>query len=146
MEPVKQVSAEEFAAHAAEYLAGAEPIAVEQDGRIVGRYEPTANGHAINGAEDDDLVLPPPPRDGPLSPGFHVDDETLRKLEERISPESLAIVRELDRTLQRIYEETGLTEDEFADLMDPGKPFPDDEDPVAWMVKRRGGADPNAAS
>ena len=38
---------------------------------------------------------------------------------------------ELSQLLQRVYAETGLTEDEFADLLDPSKPFPYDKDPEA---------------
>ena len=44
-----------------------------------------------------------------LDPGFR---ESLAKLEE---------------TLARIREQTGMTEDELADLLDPSKPFPYDD-------------------
>jgi hypothetical protein len=46
-----------------------------------------------------------------------------------VRPESRAIIERLQETLQQIYAETGMTEDEFADLLDPSKPFPYDLDP-----------------
>ncbi|MCL1475528.1 hypothetical protein [Argonema antarcticum] len=37
-------------------------------------------------------------------------------------------VKQLSETVQRILAETGMTEDELADLFDPSKPFPYDTD------------------
>lgn len=101
---MKRVPADEFARHAAEYLEGSEPVSVEKDGEVIGRYVPTPNGHASNSAGSD-------------------EERRRRKTESR---EAFARLRTV---LQEIYDETGLTEDEFADLMDPSKPFPYDLDP-----------------
>jgi hypothetical protein len=46
-----------------------------------------------------------------------------------VDPESRAIIERLQGTLQAIYARTGMTEDEFIDLLDPSKPFPYDLDP-----------------
>jgi hypothetical protein len=101
---MKRVPAEEFARHAAEYLEGTETVSVEKDGEIIGRYVPVPNGHVSNGAGSD-------------------EDRRRKKAESR------AAFARLRSVLQEVYKETGLTEDEFADLMDPSKPFPYDLDP-----------------
>ena len=101
---MKRVPAEEFARHAAEYLEGTEPVLIEKDGAVIGQYVPTANGHRANGAGSDEA-------------------------RRRRKAESKAAFARLRSVLQEIYKETGLTEDEFADLMDPSKPFPYDLDP-----------------
>ena len=107
---MKRVPAEEFAQHAAEYLEGTEAVSVEKDGEVIGRYVPTPNGHASN---------------GPAFEGGVISDEERR----RRKAESKAAFARLRTVLQEVYDETGLTEDEFADLMDPGKPFPYHHDP-----------------
>jgi hypothetical protein len=107
---MKRVRAEVFAKHAAEYLEGTETVAVEKDGEVIGRYVPTPNGYASNGTV---------PENGAIS-----DKERRRR-----KAESRAAFARLRSVLQEVYKETGLTEDEFADLMDPGKPFPYDLDP-----------------
>ena len=101
---MKRVPAEEFAEHAAEYLEGTEPVSVEKDGEVIGRYVPTPNGHAVNGV---------------------VSDEDRRKNKAELR----AHFARLQGVLQEIYAETGMTEDEFADLFDTKKPFPYDLDP-----------------
>jgi hypothetical protein len=104
---MKRVPAEEFARHAAEYLEGTEPVSIEKDGEVIGRYVPTPNGHAGNRAG---------------SNGRASDEALLRELEKGIDPESLALIRRLDRRFQEIYERAGLTEEEFANLYSPEKP------------------------
>lgn len=101
---MKRVPADEFARHAAEYLDGTEPVSVEKDGEVIGRYVPTPNGHASNGTVS--------------------DEERLKN-----KAELRAHFEELRGVLQEIYAETGVTEDEFADLFDTKKPFPYDLDP-----------------
>lgn len=83
-----------------EYLEGDRRIAVEKDGKIVGFYYPRA-------------YEKPPVRSKDL------DGSTVK-------PESRAEVDQLQATLQAIYKRTGMTEDEFADLMDPRIEFPYD--------------------
>ena len=102
MASMKRVLAEEFAAHAGAYLEGPDPVSVEKDGKVIGKYVPERNGHAANGEISD-------------------DERRKKKAEVRAAFERLRAV------LQEVYEETGLTEDEFADLMDPSKPFPHDD-------------------
>ena len=101
---MKRVPADEFARHAAEYLGGTEPVSVEKDGEVIGRYVPTPNGHAANSIVS--------------------DEERLKN-----KAELRAHLEELRGVLQEIYAETGVTEDEFADLFDTKKPFPYDLDP-----------------
>jgi hypothetical protein len=101
---MKRVPADEFARRAAEYLEGSEPISVEKDGEVIGRYVPVPNGHSINGTVS--------------------DEERGRK-----KAEARAAFERLHATLQQVYAETGMTEDELVDLLDPGKPFPYDRDP-----------------
>jgi hypothetical protein len=78
---------------------------------VIGQYVPmpagaprTANGTATNG---------------------HAND----RHESKVDPEKHATMERLRQTLEVIYAATGLTEDEFADLMDPKKPFPYDKAP-----------------
>jgi hypothetical protein len=98
---MKRVPAEEFAEHAAEYLSGTEPLSIERDGEEIGRYVPSPNGHTSNGVVSD-------------------EDRRKRKAELR------AHFKQLRTVLHEIYAETGLTEDEFADLFDTKQPFPYD--------------------
>jgi hypothetical protein len=100
---MKRVPAEEFAEHAAEYLAGSAPVSVEKDGEVIGQYVPTPNGRASNGT---------------TPAGRMSDDEMLRELEKGFKPQALALIRRLDRQLQQLYERAGLTEEEFANLYD----------------------------
>jgi hypothetical protein len=101
MDKIKRVPASEFAEHAAEYLEGSDTVAVEKDGAVIGRYVPEVNGHATNGTS--------------ASTKPKTNKAELRKA-----------FAELDDVLQRIYERTGMTEDELADLFDTKKPFPYD--------------------
>jgi hypothetical protein len=109
MEHIKRVAADEFAEHAAAYLAGEEAVLVEKDGEVIGRYVPERNGHA---ASDASAV---PDASGSVN---------LRRLEEGIDPESMAIIRQLDQLLEKVYEEAGMTEEEFASYFDMTKPSP----------------------
>jgi hypothetical protein len=111
---MKHVAADEFARHAAEYLEGSETVSVEKDGEVIGRYVPTPNGHAPNGT---------------LATRQPASGDAVELDWSKVDPESRAIVERLQATLQKIYAETGMTEDEFADLLDPSKPFPYDLDP-----------------
>lgn len=115
---MKRVSADEFAAHAAEYLRADEPLEVEQDGRVIGRYRPAP-------LEEHTADAPTPPN------GHASNGATTRRRTWSIDPRTHEAVEELDRLLKQIYAETGMTEDEFADLLDPGKPFPYDKVPEA---------------
>ncbi|HZO32693.1 MAG TPA: hypothetical protein VFH48_42655 [Chloroflexota bacterium] len=101
---MKRVAAEEFARHVAEYLEGSEPVSVEKDGEVIGRYVPAQNGHAPNGVGSD-------------------EGRRRKRAEARAAFERLQLV------LQGIYARTGMTEDELVDLLDPSKPFPYDRDP-----------------
>ena len=103
MSKIKRVPAEEFAEHAAEYLEGSDTVAVERDGEVIGRYVPEVNGHATNGV-------------------IHIQPRL------KNTPEARASVEALRRTLQEIYDETGMTEDELASYFDMTKPFPNDAD------------------
>lgn len=111
---MKRVPAEEFARHAAEYLEGTEPVSIEKDGEVIGRYVPTPNGHASNGTVSTGQSLNPPHEE--------IDWSAVR-------PESRATLERLRHTLQQVYAETGMTEDEFADYFDVTKPLPYDRDP-----------------
>jgi hypothetical protein len=111
---MKRVPADEFARHAAEYLEGSDTVSVEKDGEVIGRYVPVPNGHA-------------PDKTPSSHQPANVDDTDLDW--SKVRPESRAIIERLQETLQQIYAETGMTEDEFADLLDPSKPFPYDLDP-----------------
>jgi hypothetical protein len=117
---MKRVPADEFARHAAEYLEGAEAVSIEKDGEVIGRYVPSPNGHAANGTKPEAQ----PRRYGELS-----EAELLRELEKGISPEDLALIREIDEMMKAIYERTGLTEEEFASYFDMTKPSPYDSKP-----------------
>ena len=92
---MKRISVGEFAEHAAEYLAGEEQLEIEHDGRTLGYYRPIP----IKARE---LTV----RRGP-------------------KPGAKEAMERLERTVQRVLKETGLTEDELADLFDLNKPLPD---------------------
>ena len=111
---MKRVPADEFARHAAEYLEGTEPVSVEKDGKIIGSYVPSPNGHVLNGT----------PSARPPSTGDDVELDW-----SKVRPESRATIERLQSTLRAIYARTGMTEDELVDLLDPSKPFPYDFDP-----------------
>jgi len=113
---MKRVPADEFARHAAEYLEGTEPVSVEKDGKVLGRYVPTPNGHASNGIASNDQR--------PSQSHGDIDWSTVK-------PESRATLERLRRVLQDVYAETGLTENELADYFDMSKPFPLDREPTA---------------
>jgi len=110
---MKRVPADEFARHAAEYLEGSEVVSVEKDGEVIGSYVPAPNGHTAG-------VTKVTPR--------MANGETVELDWSKVDPESRAIIERLQNTLQQIYAETGMTEDEFIDLLDPTKPFPYDSD------------------
>lgn len=111
---MKRVPADEFAEHAAEYLQSDESLEIERDGQVLGRYVPTPhaangtakNGHATNGVDTD---VPRPPADADFA----------------------TLSAKLQQTLDAVYAETGLTEDELVDLLDPRKPFPYDRKPAS---------------
>lgn len=115
---MKRISADEFAAHAAEYLRSDEPLEVEQDGRVIGQYRP---GATVQAGED---ALTP-------SPCYAANGTAAAKLNWSVDPQKHDALEALDRLLKQIYAETGMTEDEFADLLDPKKPFPYDKVPEA---------------
>ena len=100
---MKRVSLDEFVEHAAEYLAGEEQLEVESDGHTLGYYRPIP----VRARE---LTV----RRGP-------------------KPGTKEAMERLERTVQRVLEETGLTEDELADLFDLNKPFP--EGPIGRAKK-----------
>jgi hypothetical protein len=108
------VPADEFARHAAEYLEGTEPVSVERDGEVIGRYLPTPNDHGSNGTSSTSQI--------PSLPHGDLDWSTVR-------PESRATLERLRRVLQDVYTETGMTENELADYLDMSKPFPLDCEP-----------------
>jgi hypothetical protein len=103
---MKRVPAEELAEHAAEYLAGSEPVSVEKDGEVIGQYVPTPNGHSTNGGT-------------PNAAGSEAERRS-NKAQLRTH------FAQLRSVLQEIYEDAGMTEGEFADLFDTTKPFPYD--------------------
>jgi hypothetical protein len=111
---MKRVPADEFARHAAEYLEGTETVSVEKNGEVIGRYVPVPNGRAANRTTSNGQSLSHPHED--------FDWSTVR-------PESRATLERLQRVLQEVYAETGMTEDELADYFDMTKPFPYDRDP-----------------
>jgi hypothetical protein len=117
---MKRVPADEFARHVAEYLEGTEPVSVEKDGEVIGRYVPVPNGHAANGTGTQAQSR----RYGDFS-----EAELLRELEKGISPEDLARIRKSAEMLKAIYDRAGLTEEEFAEYFDMTKPFPYDSKP-----------------
>jgi hypothetical protein len=84
----------------AEHLEGTRRIAVEKNGKIVGFYIPRGK---------------PPER---------------KSFEERdwskTDPEARRMAEELHETLQKMYASTGMTEDEFVDLLNPKIEFPYD--------------------
>jgi hypothetical protein len=104
MSESKRVSAEEFVAHAAELLESHEPVTIEKNGEVIGRYVPAPNGHAVNGV----IGTKPSSKD---------------KSKARASADALR------QTLREIYARTGMTEDELAAYFDMTKPFPYDDDP-----------------
>lgn len=118
---IKRVDAAEFAEHAAELLTAGEPLDIEQDGRVIGRYRPVPVPAATSQVES-------PPPNGRTA-NSQVTNGTAQKRPWPVDPQKHAAMEEIARLLQEIYDETGLTEDEFADLMDPSKPFPYDKVP-----------------
>jgi hypothetical protein len=91
---MKRVDVREFRDHATKYLAGNEPPAIERYGDTIGFYIPTGIGQRDPAAEAERRT--------------------------RIT-ESFA---RLEKTIQKILDETGMTEDGLADLLDPTKPLP----------------------
>jgi hypothetical protein len=100
---MKRVSAAEFQERAAEFVDARETLSIERDGRRIGYYLPVVPGVPVT--------------NGPVN----LRRPTATPEERREAMERLRDV------LARVYDETGLTEDEFADLMDPSKPFPYDD-------------------
>lgn len=101
MSESKRISAEEFAAHAAELLEGHEPVTIEKNGEVIGRYVPVPNGHVTNGVST-----------------------TIRS--RKGSPEALLARQQLNELLQKIYAESGLTEDEWVAEFLRDDPVPED--------------------
>ena len=110
---MKRVPADEFARHAAEYLEGTEPVSIEKDGEVIGRYVPLPNGHTSNGPASDGRPL--------NAPANKIDWGTVK-------PGSRASLEQLRRALEDVYARTGMTEDELAEYFDTTKPFPYDGD------------------
>ncbi len=100
---MKRVSAAEFQERASEYVDAGETLSIERDGRRIGYYLPVSPA-------------------SPLTNGLMGIRRPTATPEERRQA-----VERLREALARVYAETGLTEDEFADLMDPSKPFPYDD-------------------
>ena|SRR6266516_2872395 len=106
---MKHVGVREFRDHATQYLAGDEVLAIERHGVPLGYYWPARLG------SESEMV----PRE-------------VREARERVrltmppkgSKEAKEARQRLERTLQKVCEETGLTEDELADLFDLSKPLP----------------------
>lgn len=106
---MKRVDAREFQEHAEEYLAGDELLEIECDGRPVGHYLPVQLGWKVDVRRDTETVT------------RQIQDtvRSQRKLKAREA------VERLEQTVRRVLDETGLTEDELADLFDLSKPLPD---------------------
>ncbi len=106
---MKRVDAREFQEHAEAYLAGDELLEIERNGLPVGHYLPITLGLRVDRRHDTQTVT------------REIADtvRNQRKLEGRE-----AMMR-LEQTVQKILAETGLTEDELADLFDLSKPLPD---------------------
>ncbi len=92
---MKRVGVREFRDHATKYLAGDETIVVERHGKPIGMYTPV----------------------GPSGLQLHPDFGNREA--------ALEAAARLEKTVQKILDETGMTEDEFADLFDLNKPLPD---------------------
>lgn len=107
---IKRIDAAEFAADAATYLAAGEPLDIEQDGRVIGRYRPAPVAAASTQAGA-------PPPNGHATNGAAVDEVASNAEFEELSDR-------LQRTLDEIYARTGMTEEEFASYFDLTKPFP----------------------
>ncbi|MBW4650327.1 MAG: hypothetical protein KME06_16810 [Kastovskya adunca ATA6-11-RM4] len=86
---MKHVEVEKFKTRSLDYLTGNEPLAIVQDGEVVGHYYPKKR----------------------------TKQEEVKRAVER-----------LDRAVKQALAETGMTEDEFADLFDLSKPFPYDNE------------------
>ncbi len=96
---MRSIEVEEFCCRPAELLESGESLSIEREGIRVGCYLPVQNGRGSH----DRLTFP-----------------------RKDTPEAREALERLERTLEAIYAETGMTEDEFADLLDPSKPFPYD--------------------
>jgi hypothetical protein len=92
---MRRVALRDFAENPMKFLEGSEQVAVEQYGEPIGYYFPVAEER----------------RDP--------EEEAARR--KRLD-ESIA---RLETTIQKILDETGMTEDELADLFDPNKPLPE---------------------
>ena len=104
---MRQVPAEEFQDRTSEYLDARETLAIERNGQLIGHYVPVGSETpSTNGAADTR-------RPATVSPTA-TPDEWRDALEE------------FDRAVKRVLNETGMTEDELADLFDLNKPFPYD--------------------
>ena len=102
---MRQVPVEEFQDQAFEYLDAQETLAIERNGQLIGHYVPVGGETpATNGAAES--------RGPTITPPTATPDEWRKALEE------------FDRAIKRMLDETGMTEDELADLFDLNKPFP----------------------
>jgi hypothetical protein len=96
---MRSVKLEEFCDRPGEYLGSGELLSIEQDGVRVGHYLPAQNGRVAS---------------------------TQVAFPRKDSPEAREALEQWRRVVQELREQSGLTEDELADLLDPKKPFPYD--------------------
>ena len=104
---MRRILAEEFQDRASEYLDARETLAIERDGTLIGHYVPVdGEAPARNGSALASRLRIEQPRPS---------EEEMRQLLDNLS-----------RAVKRLLDETGMTEDELADLFDLNKPFPHD--------------------
>jgi len=101
---VRNVDLEEFCHRPSEYLEGGESLSIERGGRVIGRYVPVPNGNTGDGTGRETAAP--------------ANDEESRRAFGRLA-----------RAWAEVRAQTGLTEDELAELLDPSKPFPYDDPP-----------------
>jgi hypothetical protein len=96
---MRSVQLEEFSRRPSEYLESGESLSIERDGVRVGYYLPAQNGQVAHAG----LAFP-----------------------RKDTPEAREAMEQFKQVVQDLLDQTGLTEDELADLLDPKKPFPYD--------------------
>jgi hypothetical protein len=92
---MRRIAVREFTENPTKYIEGNEPVAIERFSEPIGYYFPVAVE-----------------RRDPLE-----EAARRKRLDESIA--------RLEKTIQQILDETGMTEDELADLFDPNKPLPE---------------------
>lgn len=92
---MKRINIGDFREHMDDYVACDQVLEIERDGRRVGVFIPVA-------ASPSDVVAPREPK-----------------------PDVKEAMDRLGQAVQRVLDETGLTEDELVDLFDLNKPFPE---------------------